>query len=427
MNIPLDSNTDITPLQNNDKCDKYDYLIAAGCGIISGLVDAFLVGCPGQNVLGSWSDTQIDKCVMQFAKMNGWNDNGKPKSAIGFLEGKFRINYDQRHSGDVGGLVEHMSTKNHHMKSLAHFPSPVGLFFSVLNQFTGTSIFASNVQLVCINSQTQELIGGNFIAKLFCGIANWFGHLMSDVAGSSGAVGRGSGIVIPFYELFNLCNLGNFNPGGAKMDLAQLATRAFEQGYDFRFGLTQAIPVILCDLSIRLIWSIRRYFGKHKSLKECIPASRNDDLRVMLLVGNGALCLIDGIDAVARSGGNPLVGFMRLNLIAWFRLAMLALKELCIRVQIPLPLQNTLDAFKRINAALESYLEELKKIDIDAFKRETERYRRMANLLDSAADENDLNVKLHIVIEEMGMELPWKDHDSFDDFMNDDNVRLVFD
>lgn len=63
MNIPLDSNTDITPLQNNDKCDKYDYLIAAGCGIISGLVDAFLVGCPGQSVLGSWSDTQVDKCV----------------------------------------------------------------------------------------------------------------------------------------------------------------------------------------------------------------------------------------------------------------------------------------------------------------------------------------------------------------------------
>lgn len=427
MNIPLDSNTDITPLQNNDKCDKYDYLIAAGCGIISGLVDAFLVGCPGQSVLGSWSDAQVDKCVMQFAKMNGWDDNGKPKSAIGFLEGKFRVNYDQRHSGDVGGLVEHMSTKNHHMKSLAHSPSPVGLFFSVLNQFTGTSIFASSGQLVCINSQTQELIGGNFIAKLFCGIANWFGHLMSDVAGSSGAVGRGSGIVIPFYELFNLCNFGNFNPEGAKMDLAQLATRAFEQGYDFRFGLTQAIPVILCDLSIRLIWSIRGYFGKHKPLKECIPTPQHDDLRVMLLIGNGALCLVDGIDAVARSGGNPLTGFMRLNLIAWFRLATLALKELCIRVQIPLPLQNTLDAFKRINAALESYLDELKKIDIDAFKRETEQYRQMANLLDSAADENDLNVKLHIVIEEMGIELPWKGHDTFDDFMNDDNARLVFD
>lgn len=44
MNIPLDSKTDITPLQSNDKCDKNDYLIAAGCGIISGLVDAFLVG-----------------------------------------------------------------------------------------------------------------------------------------------------------------------------------------------------------------------------------------------------------------------------------------------------------------------------------------------------------------------------------------------
>ena len=25
--------------QHNDKCDKYDYLIAAGCGAIGGLID----------------------------------------------------------------------------------------------------------------------------------------------------------------------------------------------------------------------------------------------------------------------------------------------------------------------------------------------------------------------------------------------------
>lgn len=427
MNIPLDSNTDITPLRYNDKCDKYDYLIATGCGIISGLVDAFLVGCPGQSVLGNWTDAQVDKCVMTFAKMNGWTNNGKTSSAIGFLENKFRVNYDQRHSGDVGGLVEHMSTKNHHMKSLAHSPSPIGLFFSVLNQFTGTSTFVSGGQLVTISAETQELIGGNFIAKLFCGIANWFGHLMSDVAGSSGAVGRGSGIEMPFYELFNFCNFGNFNPGGARMDLAQLATRAFEQGYDLRFGLAQAIPVILCDLSIRLIWAIRRYFGKQKPLKECLPTAQHDDLRVMLLVGNGALCLVDGIDAIARSGGNPLQGFLHLNLVAWFRFATLALKELCIRVGISMPLQRTIEAFKRVNAALEYYLAELEKIDIEAFKRETEEYHRMTALLDNATDENDLNRKLHIIIEEMGISLPWKGYDSFDDFMEDSNSKLVFD
>ena len=248
MNIPLSNNTDSSVLRYRDKCDKYDYLIAASCGVISGLVDAFLVGSPGQSVFGNWTDAQIDKCVMNFAKMNGWADNGNSASAIGFLENKFRVNYDQRHSGDVGGMFN-MSAKNHHMKSLAHSPSPIGLFFSVLNQFTGTSTFVANGQLVTISAD-YELIGGNFISKLFCGVANWFGHLMSDIAGSSGAAGRGTGIVMPFYELLNFCKFGNFNPGGARMDLAQLATRAFEQGYDMRFGLTMAIPVVLCDLSI---------------------------------------------------------------------------------------------------------------------------------------------------------------------------------
>ena len=28
----------------HDKCDKYDYLIAVGCGAIAGMIDIFLVG-----------------------------------------------------------------------------------------------------------------------------------------------------------------------------------------------------------------------------------------------------------------------------------------------------------------------------------------------------------------------------------------------
>ena len=58
---------------------------------------------------------------MAFAKGCGWRPKaGKENniaSAVGFLEKKFPVNYDQRHTGDVDGLF-HMSAKNHHMKSL---------------------------------------------------------------------------------------------------------------------------------------------------------------------------------------------------------------------------------------------------------------------------------------------------------------------
>jgi len=272
-----------------DKCDKYDYLIAVGCGAISGLIDTFFVGAPVDSKLLTWTDSQVDNIVMVFAKTCGWSPReGKEKSvasAIGFLEKKFPVNYDQRHSGDVNGLFT-MSAKNHHMKSLAHSPDLIGLFFSILNQFTSTSSFLHNGQLITIQTETYELQGHDIVSKLFCGVANWFGHIMSDVAGSSGASGRGSGIVIPFYELFQVCDFGSFQVGQDRNTLATVATKVFQEGYDARFGLTMAIPVVICDLSIKLIWAIKRFLYYKRPLHECIPTKRHDDLRIMLIIGH---------------------------------------------------------------------------------------------------------------------------------------------
>lgn len=430
MNIPLDKSTDTTPLRYNDKCDKYDYLTAVGCGAIAGIVDIFLVGSPKDSALTSWTDSQVDNCVKGFAKKCGWNSssNNNIASAIGFLEKKFKVNYDQRNSTDVGNLFS-MGTKNHHFKSLAHSPDILGLFFSVLNQFTSTSTFISDGQLITIVTDTFELNGSNFVSKIFCGIANWFGHIMSDIAGSSGGrgaanSGRGSGVALPFFELFGFCNFGKFSIGKDKQDLATLATRVFQEGYDLRFGITMAIPVLICDLLIRLIWSIRRFFQYKKPLKDCIPNYRHDDLRVMLLLGNGVLCVIDVAEAGISSGGNWLVFFSHLNIIAWFKLAMLAFKELCIRTGISLPIQNQIDFYKRMNAALTDYLQKLESIDIELFRRETEEYNNIVYLLEKADDEYSLNNVLNEIYDKMDIEKPYTG--DFDEFMSNKNNRLVF-
>ena len=410
-----------------DKCDKYDYLIAVGCGAVAGLVDIFLVGAPNDSKLQGWTDAQVDKTVMAFAKQCGWNPmKGKENniaSAIGFLENKFRVNYDQRHSGDLNDLLR-MSTKNHHMKSLAHSPDIIGLFFSILNQFTSTSSFLSDGQLITIATDTYELEGHNFLSKIFAGIANWFGHIMSDVAGSSGASGRGSGIVIPFYELFQLCNFGSFQVGENKNTLATIATKVFQEGYDARFGLTMAIPVVLCDLTIKLAWSIKHYFYHKKPLKECIPSKRHDDLRVMLIVGDGTLCLMDGADAAIRSGGDAVKFLSRLNIIAWFRLVSLVFREVCIRVGIRFPLQKQLDAYIMINEALNTYLSELEKIDFELFKKETEQYNKFISMMENTSNEEDLNDLLKYECKQLGIELPYEG--TFDDFMKDKSTVLEF-
>ena len=97
-----------------------------------------------------------------------------------------------------------------------------------------------------------------------------------------------------------------------------VATKVFQNGYDARFGLTMAIPVVLCDLLIKLIWALKHYFYHKREINECIPNKRHDDLRVMLIMGNGTLCLLDGADAAFKSGGNCVEFMLRLNLIAWF-------------------------------------------------------------------------------------------------------------
>ena len=144
----------------------------------------------------------------------------------------------------------------------------------------------------------------------------------------------------------------------------------------------------------------------------------------MLITGNGVLCLLDGIDAGIRSGGNSLAFFMRLNLVAWFRFITLVLKEVFVRIGISDSVQKQINSYKRINMALQEYLEKLKQIDINKFKEETERSVLFAERLNDITCQRDLNRYLTEYIESEGLSKPWEG--DFDDFMSDRNNRLVF-
>lgn len=310
-------------------CDKYDYMIAGTCGLIGGLIDVLFVGLPGQGALSHFTDDMTGQAVQKFAALNGWSGPREGKdptaSAIGFLERNYRVNYDHRHGGDVDGLFN-MSTKNHHIKSLAHSPDLVGLFFSILDQFTSTSHFVDNGKIISVNTENFELKGTNLISKLFAGFSNWLGHLFSDVAGSSGAQERGAGIPIPFYSLLQFVNVGEF--GQHKQAFAKIAVQVFEQGYDFRHGGALAIPVLATELLTRITWVVKQWFYHKKPWAECVPLANNPELRRMLLVAHGSLCLVDAADATVRSGGNMIQFMLRCNLIAWTRFGTVALREL---------------------------------------------------------------------------------------------------
>lgn len=311
------------------KCDRLDYMIAATAGLVGGLIDIIFVGMPGNGAIGRFTDDAADGAVRAFAKLNGWKgprEGSDPtSSAIGFLERKFTINYDHRHGADVGHAFQ-MSTKNHHIKSLGHSPDLVGLFFSILDQFTSTASFIDGGQIIRIKTENFELSGSNFVSKIFSGFVNWLGHLFSDAAGSSGASGRGSGIPIPFYSLLQFVNVGEF--GQHRQTFAKVAVQVFEKGYDLRHGAALAVPVIITELIARIAWVFKRRIYENLPWGDCIPSANNPEMRHILCVSHGTLCLVDGADAGIRSGGT-VIGFMlHANLIAWSRFSILALKEL---------------------------------------------------------------------------------------------------
>ena len=170
------------------ECDKLDYALAAGVGILSGIVDVFLVGASKDSTLGKVTDKWFECRVQDFAKLNGWKGKkGDISSAVRFLENKFKVPYDQKGIGDAGKAVFNLTPSNHHFKSLGHNPTIMGMFFSILDQFNNTSHFVTEGDLVeLVNTNDGfEFRGNDFMSKISCGIINWIGHILSDISGSS--------------------------------------------------------------------------------------------------------------------------------------------------------------------------------------------------------------------------------------------------
>lgn len=317
--------------------DKYDLLMACGCGAVAGIVDMFFVNNPKNSKLRQITDTQADNLVKQFARYCGWKPRPENKDnialAISYLERRFHVNYDQMSSIGVDNQFN-MNTRNHHFKSLSHSPDIVGLFFSILNQFSQTSTFISGGQVITISTKDDnfELIGKDFKAKLYCAFCNWIGHIISDLAGSHGcrdknSLSRGAGVPIPFMEFFQLCKFGSFQIKDDRQDLATLMTRVYQEGYDLRFGVALSIPVFIEEMSIRVLWAIKRHYSKNIPWSDCINFNQHADFRLLLIIGNSTLCLLDLGQAAIKAKGNKLILLKNLNLIAWFRLLFLVLRE----------------------------------------------------------------------------------------------------
>ena len=334
-------------------CDKLDYALSASCGILCGMMDIFFVGEPGDTPLGDVTDKWFkertkdfawqDKKIRQFAKKLGWSDvktNGSSDPFM-YLNKVYDVPYDQRGAGDAGKIVYGMTPSNHHFKSLGHNPTPVGLFYSILDQFgdgvENTSHFVANGQLITLEHVNSgfELYGKDVPSKLFCAFVNWVGHLVSDNSGSGKNKSRGMGIPSPLWcwtnDVIAIKSELHIEVTDFDKSINELALNLYERGYDARFQTAQAIPVFVNEMMVRFLYSVRRSIIYFKSIakeefdfqrfwKECEPFS-NASVKRMLTVAHGAFCLIDAGDAAIRGVATGVGSFnvikfcMRLNII----------------------------------------------------------------------------------------------------------------
>ena len=323
--------------------DKADYALAVASGVLSGLVDSLFVGEFSLNYANQWGNQQAENLVLNVAKYQGYSGT-EPAQAIKYLENKFPIAADKATAAFGGGL-------QHHLRDFSHHPTPVGLVCSILTQFTGNGYgtdVSGKFKAVQLAEDGLAFVGKSIPEKITFGVVNWFFHMVSDVAGSSGSVMKGSfGTGLPgplvsllkefsaaplfkkqnakgykefsvyISKLFNGTLLGERDANGDLIPLKfDLRT---EMGVAAQIG-QQTIPVIINECFVRVFYSLRHLLGElsrediqswgelDKINWNGIIPFRNRTVDRMLTIASMTFTVADTADAAVHaaieSGGN---------------------------------------------------------------------------------------------------------------------------
>lgn len=192
-----------------DKASRLDYGVAAGSGLLTGLLSVLLGKTLSVGEAAKIGGKEADKIVVDAARAFGcdlpsdkalFDKDGRCSTevlakAINFLEDKFPIPQDKLTPEFGGGL-------QHHLRDFSHHPTVLGLFFSILGQFTGTGYGTdTDGNFIKLLFPENALVGKNVPEKIAIGTLNWLFHLVSDIDGSKQNAGKGTGIPGPMLSM----------------------------------------------------------------------------------------------------------------------------------------------------------------------------------------------------------------------------------
>lgn len=328
--------------------DGIDYSVAVASGIVCGLIDSFFVGEFDFANAKKWSHKTANQFIDKFAKEHGYKaqngSKGKLKNKVSFLENMFESPTDSVYRGKGKGI----SAFTHHLDDWSHHPTIVGWACSIMTQFTEVGYFTNSAgEGMFFDADKSRLVGGDFTTKICAGTVNWFGHLVSDLAGSNQTAGKGMGLPGPILSLAReVAQL----PGLKQTNLPKLIGNAFSKGkFDFRSEMAvahelgrQAIPVVINEIFVRLFYFIRRLVQQWRAngfkgieWRKTLPFNNRTIVR-MMTVATGTFTAVDLADAAIRgalnSGGEPaafMTGFLlRVNFVGVGRFAIAVFSDL---------------------------------------------------------------------------------------------------
>lgn len=340
---------DITEKYNLKDLDKDDIAFSAAAGVIAGFIDAFLVGTIKSNNtsgLQKFVDEKYESIVCKYAKtekiaqykqdlQNAKSEESKKriieninnlksrkltkKESIAILEKSHRVSYDATRAQQIiDGSVTGLHPNNHHLLSLAHSPSLIGLLIGIMDQLTGKTTFIGTdgvMSRVQTTNKNKDL-GSSSWEQIINSITNWFGHLMSDAVGSEGSRDRGTGLPVPGWWILQKFQFGKINIKGEEKNIAEVSAWMFKNGYDVRAFTAQSIPIVIYEILVRLYWFYKQYFYYGKDFKSCLPVAneKNPDLSRMLLIAAGSFSVIDFSHATIKSKGFSDMGTFLLTI-----------------------------------------------------------------------------------------------------------------
>lgn len=356
-------NTDIDKLTNH--ADGLDYAIAVTSGIITGILDATIVG--EWNFAEAKKETykEVNSKVIDFAKKqpnyipycnttlenlkkvppSSVNSRRKPmdpdrlETAIEFLEFQFHLPGDGAYcSGHFG-----IDGNTHRIDDLCHHPTIVGLICCVIVQFTGHTKYVNkngeDIDIPVTVNEYGNFVGKNPVTKLFAGVINWFitcaktianrkGHLMSDIATPAGLPGSVLSIItelasIPCFRnkdfLLRLRDAfkNGIGTGNGQIDLG--AFNALFEGAQSKLDVVtekalmhelkrQAMPVVINEILVRAFYFIRRFISELKEKQDVrevewkkVIPFNNRTIVRMMTIATGTFTTIDMADAAVHA------------------------------------------------------------------------------------------------------------------------------